>query len=136
MMESSFGRRHLQARARREHETLKAETASALGGTTLGSSYYLTILNSSVMLLFCRSPLLRSTLRIPLTARVIVLLPPSQRHSPQPQFASRYITSLHGHWYRGRTNCATACNMPPKQATLGYVKSGQQTIGCATPSEK
>ena len=45
----------------------------------------------------------------------------------QQQLLSSAILYRHPHWSSQLRNFAT---MPPKQATLGYVKSSQTTLGC------
>jgi len=55
--------------------------------------------------------------------------------APQAPFAARDARSLYRHWLPPQTYREQVGEMAPKQATLGYVKSGQQTLGCgAEPS--
>lgn len=50
----------------------------------------------------------------------------------QPQLLSSVTSRRYQHW-SSRLNCIST--MPPKQATLGYVKSSQTTLGCDEDSQ-
>lgn len=49
---------------------------------------------------------------------------------PEPPLISRDSRILLKFWRPPQTDRRLVGKMPPKQATLGYVKSSQQTLGC------
>ena len=85
------------------------------------------------VMLWSRSPLPRSVcssryLRNPL--RIVVHL--DSIPLPEPPVLSRGPRTLLKHWLPPQTDRTRRGKMAPKQATLGYVKSGQQTLGCGS----
>lgn len=70
----------------------------------------------------CSSRYLRNPLRIVVHLDSIPL--------PEPPTLSREPRQLLRHWIPPQTDRTRLGKMAPKQATLGYVTSGQQTLGC------
>ncbi len=50
-------------------------------------------------------------------------------------FTQLILRSLHSSFSRGARSKRFLPAMPPKQATLGYVKPSQQTLGCMLPRD-
>lgn len=69
---------------------------------------------------FCAAKYKRSTSEVVLHKNCIP--------QPQPPVVGRDSRALYKHW---NPPTRRKYNMAPKQATLGYVKPSQQTLGCA-----